>query len=146
MNDEMKEFLIDKNDIRSVHERHRRLLDLIAFLFHLLRMKRNDRAKQQSHSPSRMDFTTLDRSYQTVLRQLEQWHEQSTHELEQIYQKILTDLDKSFELVEKFLQLSRIVLVEQERQLSQVTTEREIDTIEQRIDVILGEIQNLERE
>jgi hypothetical protein len=81
-----------------------------------------------------------DLSYHRVTKDLHQWNIKITSQVDQIYENILMDMSQASNDVHYFSSLTNGLLIEQENQLQQATTNEEMDLIQNRIDQIIAEV------
>lgn len=96
-----------------------------------------------SNLPTNKSFP-LDKSYNKVVKDLHKWYENIVKKLNQMSDKILLDMCTTFNDVHYFASFATALLIEQENQLKNATSNEEMNIIEDRINQIITEIQFLQ--
>jgi len=86
----------------------------------------------------------FDKSYHKVIEDLHKWNKKMIKQVDEMYNNILVDMNKTFDDVHYFASLTNALLIEQENQLEKATSNEEIDMIQERINQILTEVQLLQ--
>jgi hypothetical protein len=86
----------------------------------------------------------FDRSYHQVIEDLNQWNKKLVGQLDEMYEKLLLDMNQTYDDVHYFASFTNAILIEQENQLEKATSNEEIDMIQERFNQILSEVQLLQ--
>lgn len=93
---------------------------------------------------SDLQTNQLDKSYQKVIEDLNQWKTKINLQLNQMYENILIDMSKTLDDVHYFASFTNELLIEHENQLEKATSNEEINRLEERINQIIIEVQLLQ--